>query len=134
LPAEAGVVEGFGLIAAEAAAQGAVVLAAAVDGYDSSSSMARPACCCRGDAAAWAAAIADVQGWTPERRAAFTDRARLVARSRFDWARTARATLGLAAGGHPRARIRARAPPADTAGPARHGPGRGVQVPRIWRT
>jgi DNA gyrase subunit A len=102
LPAEAGVVEGFGLIAAEAAAQGAVVLAAAVDGYDSSvvdgtTGLLLPP----GDAAAWAAAIADVQGWTPERRAAFTDRARLVARSRFDWARTARATLGLAAGGAP---------------------------------
>jgi phosphatidylinositol alpha-1,6-mannosyltransferase len=136
LPAEAGVVEGFGLIAAEAAAQGAVVLAAAVDGYESSvvdgtTGLLLPP----GDAAAWAAAIADVQGWTPERRVAFTDRARLVARSRFDWARTARATLGLAAGGGTRGRGSGRERP-RLIPPGRPGtaPGRGVQVPRIWRT
>jgi glycosyltransferase involved in cell wall biosynthesis len=97
-----GMSEGFGLIAAETAASGGVILAARIGGYESSvvdgtTGMLLPP----GDAAAWAAAIADVQGWTPERRAAFTDRARLVARSRFDWARTARATLGLAAAGSP---------------------------------
>jgi glycosyltransferase involved in cell wall biosynthesis len=98
LPSEPGVVEGFGLIAVEAAAAGAVVLAARVDGYTASvvegetGRLLPP-----GDADAWAAAIAEVSDWSAERRAAFGAGAQAAARARFDWAETARATLALAA-------------------------------------
>ncbi|MFC2966798.1 glycosyltransferase family 4 protein [Acidimangrovimonas pyrenivorans] len=86
--------EGFGLVAVEAAAAGGIVLAAAHSGLndaviDGVTGTKLPS----GDAAAWAAAITDVAGWTPDQREAAATRASEAAREHFSWERVARETV-----------------------------------------
>lgn len=96
-PEAPGVVEGFGLVAVEAAMAGGVVLASRVGGYqgsviDGQTGRLLPP----GDAAGWVATLTEVLGWSPEHRAGVTNRARATAAKHFDWARTAAGTLALA--------------------------------------
>jgi glycosyltransferase involved in cell wall biosynthesis len=86
--------EGFGLVAAEAAASGGVVLAADQGGLrdaviDGITGFLLPP----GDAAAWAAAITALRDWPAEGRAAFLGAATASARHAFGWERVARETL-----------------------------------------
>lgn len=86
--------EGFGLVATEAAASGAVVLASAIDGLcealvDGETGFHLPA----GDTDAWAAKIAEVAEWDPADRAAFLGTARAVSQSRYSWDRVADETF-----------------------------------------
>ncbi|MCB1355154.1 MAG: glycosyltransferase family 4 protein [Maritimibacter sp.] len=91
---EIGEFEGFGLVATEAAASGAVVLASAIDGLcealvDGETGFHLPA----GDARAWAEKIAEVAGWDPAERARFLETAQAVSRTRYAWARVAEETF-----------------------------------------
>ncbi len=96
LPLGRGHVEGFGLVAAEAAAAGGIVLAARLEGYESSviegetGRLLPP-----GDAAAWADEIRRLAALPEPARAALGARAARAARARFDWARAARETAAL---------------------------------------
>ncbi|WP_316295753.1 glycosyltransferase family 4 protein [Aestuariicoccus sp. MJ-SS9] len=88
--------EGFGLIAAESAAAGGLVLASALDGHgtsviDGETGRLLPP----GDAKAWIAAIEDVAALPPEERQYLKTRARDTAQRHFDWARTASLTAEL---------------------------------------
>jgi glycosyltransferase involved in cell wall biosynthesis len=92
--------EGFGLVACEAAACGAVVLAARTGGLveavrDSETGFLLPS----GDAAAWAKAIAEVKDWAPSRRARFLCQAAAAAARHYSWRRVARETAAVYAGG-----------------------------------
>ena len=83
--------EGFGLIATEAAGAGGIPLVARRDGLveaviDGETGILLPP----GDAAAWAAAILDLRGWDPGRRAAFLHGAALAVASHFSWDRVVR--------------------------------------------
>lgn len=86
--------EGFGLVAAEAAAAGGVVLASDCGGLpdavvaDRTGFLVPP-----GDACAWAAAIARISGWTAGERTAFLQSSAQTAATRFSWDRVARETL-----------------------------------------
>lgn len=86
--------EGFGLSAVEGAADGAVVLASDVYGVsdavrDGETGFLLPP----GDAERWAEKIAEVAGWTAERREAFVDRARAVTGQVYSWPRVANETV-----------------------------------------
>ena len=91
IPQPGGHVEGFGLVAVEAAAAGAVVLAARIDGYLDSvidgetGFLVTPA-----SAPDWIAAITRICETSAEDRAAFTARAQAAVRDRFTWTRVAR--------------------------------------------
>ena len=82
--------EGFGLVAAEAAAAGAVVIAARTGGLTESvidgetGFLVTP-----GDAEAWRAKIAEIADWNEEQRSAFTERAMAKARDHYSWSRVA---------------------------------------------
>ncbi|WP_057882527.1 glycosyltransferase family 4 protein [Tsuneonella troitsensis] len=85
-----GEVEGFGLVAPEAAAAGGVVLAADHGGLrdavlDGETGFLVPS----GDAQAWAAAVQRIAAWTDAQRTAFIERAQARARAHFSWARVA---------------------------------------------
>lgn len=80
--------EGFGLVAAEAAAAGGIVLAANCGGIpeaviEGETGYLVPT----GDADAWSAQIAEITGWEDELRAEFIARATTRARAHFSWAR-----------------------------------------------
>ncbi|MGG7565566.1 glycosyltransferase family 4 protein [Rhodovulum sp. DZ06] len=96
LAAGQGHVEGFGLVAAEAAAAGGIVLAPRLEGFASSviegetGTLLPP-----GDGPAWAAEITRIAALPPASRAALRARARDAAAARFDWSRCARETLAL---------------------------------------
>jgi glycosyltransferase involved in cell wall biosynthesis len=82
--------EGFGLVAAEAAAAGAIVIAANTGGLteavlDGETGFLVPP----GDPEAWRALIAEIAGWSDDQRAAFTARATARAREHYSWARVA---------------------------------------------
>jgi glycosyltransferase involved in cell wall biosynthesis len=82
--------EGFGLVAAEAAAAGAIVIAANTGGLSEAvlngeTGFLVPA----GDPEAWRALIAEIAGWTDDQRAAFTARSTARARKHYSWARVA---------------------------------------------
>lgn len=88
-----GELEGFGLVACEAAACGAVVLAARTGGLveavrEGETGFLLPS----GDAAAWAERIEGVAAWAAAERAAFTETAVQIARSHYAWPRVAAAT------------------------------------------
>lgn len=86
--------EGFGLAATEAAAAGAVVVAARAHGIADAvidgvtGFLETP-----GDAEAWAARIAMIGAWTPSERAGFVERARAAVAADYSWDRVARDTL-----------------------------------------
>jgi len=86
--------EGFGLAATEAAAAGAVVVAARAHGIADAvidgvtGFLETP-----GDAGAWAARIAMIAAWTPGERASFVERARAAVAAEYSWDRVARETL-----------------------------------------
>lgn len=91
-----GEMEGFGLVAAEAAASGGVVLAADIDGLseavrDGETGRLLPP----GDADAWTAAATEVLGWSGAERATWTDRASRAAAGHFAWDRVAAETVAL---------------------------------------
>ncbi len=86
--------EGFGLVAAEAAAAGGVSLAAAHSGLveavvDGVTGFSLPP----GDADAWVAKIVEVLGWSDAQRTAFVETAMRVAQARYSWDRVAEETL-----------------------------------------
>jgi glycosyltransferase involved in cell wall biosynthesis len=86
--------EGFGLVAAEAAAAGGLVLAADHGGLtdaviDGETGMLVKS----GDATAWRDAIAKISGWSREERQAFLWRAQSTAVERYSWTRVARETV-----------------------------------------
>jgi glycosyltransferase involved in cell wall biosynthesis len=88
--------EGFGLTALEAAADGGVLLASAIEGIidavvDGETGFLLPAL----DAEAWAKRISEISRWPHERRRAFVQRAQETVLSRFSWASVAQTTLKL---------------------------------------
>lgn len=93
--------EGFGLVAAEAAAAGAVVIAARTGGLveavidGETGFLVAP-----GEPEAWRARIAEIAGWSEEQRSAFTARAMAKARERYSWSRVADEVLRVYDGGH----------------------------------
>jgi glycosyltransferase involved in cell wall biosynthesis len=87
-------VEGFGLTALEAAADGGVLLASGIEGIvdavvDGTTGFLLPAA----DAPAWAAKIAEVAQWSTAERELFISRAREAVASRYAWPVVARRTL-----------------------------------------
>jgi glycosyltransferase involved in cell wall biosynthesis len=91
-----GEMEGFGLVAAEAAASGGVVLAANIDGLteavrDGETGMLLPP----GDAEAWTTACREVLEWSDDTRRAFVDRAMTSAARHYSWPRVAQDTFAL---------------------------------------
>lgn len=85
--------EGFGLVAAEAAAAGGLVLAAAHTGLEDAvihgeTGLKLPP----GDASAWAEALCDVLTWPDARRQAFLKRSVDIAQSHYSWERVGRST------------------------------------------
>jgi phosphatidylinositol alpha-1,6-mannosyltransferase len=89
-------VEGFGLTALEAAAGGAVLLAASLDGLVDSVEdgvtgiLVEPA-----DAQKWVEAIQNVASWSPEKRSAFLATAHERITQHYTWQRVAADTLAL---------------------------------------
>jgi glycosyltransferase involved in cell wall biosynthesis len=92
--------EGFGLAATEAAAAGAVVIAARAHGIvdavieDVTGFLEAP-----GDAEAWAARIAIIATWTPAMRVGFVEQAKAAVAEHYSWDRVARETLDVYATG-----------------------------------
>ena len=87
-------VEGFGLAAVEAAAEGAVVLASDLDGipdavHDGETGFLLPAA----DATKWAGKIVEISEWPRSGRAKFIEGSREHVRAFYSWSRTARETL-----------------------------------------
>ncbi|WP_162143754.1 glycosyltransferase family 4 protein [Hellea balneolensis] len=85
--------EGFGLVAAEAAIAGGVVIASDHTGLSEVCSegvglLAKPS-----DAEHWAQKISAVAAWDASRRAAFLAKSQSQAQSRYNWARVAKDTL-----------------------------------------
>lgn len=88
--------EGFGLVAVEAAAAGAVLLASGIDGFTSSVVDGRTGRLLPpGDVAAWVEAIREVAAWPPEQANAARTLARKTAAEHFSWDRVARDTAAL---------------------------------------
>ncbi|PVA07083.1 glycosyltransferase family 4 protein [Thalassorhabdomicrobium marinisediminis] len=91
---ENGEFEGFGLVAVEAAAVGGVVVAARHAGLQEAVQDGETGfLVAPGDAARWIELITDIAGWTPEKRAKFTERARTAAADYYNWDRVARDTV-----------------------------------------
>lgn len=93
-----GDMEGFGLAALEAAADGSVLVASGIEGItdaviDGETGFLVP----EGDADAWDAKLNEVLTWTPAGRAQFVAQAQAVIAERYSWDRVARETLALAA-------------------------------------
>lgn len=86
--------EGFGLVAAEAASAGGVVVAARLHGLtdavvDGKTGFLLPS----EDAAAWAEKIIEIAGWSDAERAEFTGTAKRIAGETYSWDRVADETL-----------------------------------------
>lgn len=87
-------VEGFGLTAVEAGADGGVLLASGIEGIidavvDNVTGFLLPT----GDAQAWAGKIGDVYRWSPAQRAAFVRACQAEVAVRFTWQAVADQTL-----------------------------------------
>lgn len=87
-------VEGFGLAALEAVADGGVLLASGIEGLvdavvDGETGFLLPA----GDVEAWASRIEAIRDWAPTDRSAFIAHAREIVAARFSWATVAMRTL-----------------------------------------
>lgn len=90
---ETGEYEGFGLVAAEAAAAGGLVLASAHGGLRDAVIDGETGLLIKtGDAAAWRDAIARIAGWSRTERQAFLAHAQARATEHYSWARVARET------------------------------------------
>ncbi|MDJ1018398.1 MAG: glycosyltransferase family 4 protein [Paracoccaceae bacterium] len=93
---ESGEFEGFGLVAVEASAAGGLVIAARHAGLveavrdGETGFLVAP-----GDVEAWAEAITRIADWTPDRRAAFLRRSKVVCADYYSWARVASETAAL---------------------------------------
>ncbi|MFC3785508.1 glycosyltransferase involved in cell wall biosynthesis [Sphingopyxis italica] len=88
-------IEGFGLVATEAAAAGGIVIASRIDGLvqavtDDLTGFLVPA----GDSAEWLRAIAGVADWDRHARRSFAERSMAHCRTFYSWDRVARDTLG----------------------------------------
>lgn len=88
IPGNGADMEGFGLTALEAAADGGVLLASGIEGIvdaviDGQTGFLLPTL----DAQAWCAKILEIQHWKPERRQEFVADGFDVVRSKFDWNR-----------------------------------------------
>ena len=87
--------EGFGLVAAEAAACGAVVIASDHSGL---AEVVTPDIGFLADSKSplgWVVAIENVRGWTNEERNHFAQNSQRTARSRYSWDRVARETVAV---------------------------------------
>lgn len=87
-------VEGFGLTALEAAADGGVLLASGIEGIvdaviDGVTGFLLPA----GDATRWASMVTQVATWSEERRHSYIQGARAAVASRYSWSSVAERTL-----------------------------------------
>jgi phosphatidylinositol alpha-1,6-mannosyltransferase len=87
-------VEGFGLTALEAAADGGVLLASGIEGIvdavvDGETGFLLPS----EDAAQWAKKIGEILEWSDEYRSAFIENARSIVASRFSWSAVAERTI-----------------------------------------
>lgn len=94
IPSDGLDVEGFGLTALEAAADGGVLLASGIEGIvdavvDGETGFLLPAC----DAVRWATKIGEVNSWPIAQRVAFIERARRTVATRFSWSSVAEQTL-----------------------------------------
>jgi phosphatidylinositol alpha-1,6-mannosyltransferase len=94
IPSDGLDVEGFGLTALEAAADGGVLLASGIEGIvdavvDGTTGFLLPA----GDAPSWAAKIAEIAAWPADRRASFIRGAQEAVLSRYAWGAVAERTL-----------------------------------------
>lgn len=86
IPIDGTDVEGFGLTALEAAADGGVLLASDLDGIpdaviDGETGFLLPA----GDAMRWAERIEEIRAWPSEKRADFVNRARDLIEEHYSW-------------------------------------------------
>lgn len=89
-------VEGFGLTALEAGADGAVLLASALDGIvDAVEDGVTGVLVEAGNKAAWVEAIENVSNWSPDYRASFLQNARQRIRERYNWHRVADQTISI---------------------------------------
>ena len=87
--------EGFGLVAAEAAACGAVVIASDHSGL---AEVVTPDIGFLADIkspAAWITAIEEVRSWTIEKRRKFVENSRTIAQTRYSWDRVAKETVAV---------------------------------------
>lgn len=89
-------VEGFGLTALEAAADGGVLLASGIEGIvdaviDGTTGFLLPA----GSAEQWAAKIAEINAWSSAERAAFIEQAQHAVNTHFSWRGVAERTLSV---------------------------------------
>lgn len=87
--------EGFGLVAAEAAACGAVVIASDHSGL---AEVVTPDIGFVADSRSpqdWVTAIQTIRGWSSDKRNAFTANAQSAARTRYSWDRVARETAAV---------------------------------------
>lgn len=94
-----GDMEGFGLAALEAAANGSLLVASGIEGIvdaviDKKTGFLLPS----GDADAWVERITDLLTWSPTERARFMNGARDIIAQRYSWDRVARETLAHAVG------------------------------------
>lgn len=90
IPVADGHIEGFGLVAVEAAAAGGIVLAARLDGFadsviDGETGFLLPPM----EPSTWAQAIAEIAAYPSSERRHFVDRARAKAKRYFSWERVA---------------------------------------------
>lgn len=91
--------EGFGLVALEAAAQGSLLVASGIEGIvdavvDGKTGFLLP----EGDSDQWARKICELLAWSPAERGAFLANAKKIIAERYSWDRVARETLELASG------------------------------------
>ncbi len=92
-----GDMEGFGLAALEAAAEGSVLVASGIEGIvDAVVDGETGFLAAHGDVDDWSQKINAVLAWSPARRAAFLADARKIIASRYSWDRVARQTLAVA--------------------------------------
>ncbi len=84
--------EGFGLVAAEASAVGALVLAADHSGLAQTCTSDVGFVADIQDPEAWARQLDVFSGWTLEQRSTFISQSQRIARKRFSWARVAEET------------------------------------------
>ncbi|MBN1141561.1 MAG: glycosyltransferase family 4 protein [Deltaproteobacteria bacterium] len=96
IPTDGEDMEGFGLTALEAGADGGVLLASGIEGIadavvDGETGFLLPA----KDPKAWAEKIREIGDWPSEKRERFVLGAQKIIREKFSWERVARDTLGI---------------------------------------